>query len=154
MSDAKRTEIKTIRFTPEEISQLEEEALAMGFRASRGKKSVKVATYIREKAISVQEKLVKIDQVEDIIKGYDDLRNISNQVSYFYHLTKTINSDIRASSALQEKYGDIPYLQEEHLDHVKSLCLDVIKKEEAIFDELVKINKQLKELKDQHGMLH
>lgn len=154
MSNARRTEIRTIRFTPEEISKLEQEALAMGFRATRGKKSVKVATYIREKAISVQKNLVKIDRIEKLIEDYNVLRNISKQVSYFYHLTKTINNDIRASSALQEKYGDIPYLQEEHLDHVTGLCQEVIEKEEAIFDELVKINKQLKELKDQHGMLH
>ena len=90
----------------------------------------------------------------DVVEGYDFLRNISKQVSYFHYLIKTANRDIQSNATLKEKYGDIPYLQQEHLEGIQSLCAQAIEKEEAIFNELVKINKQLKELKDQHGMLH
>lgn len=152
MSDDLRTEKVTVNFSPTKKVELEEEARSMGYVAKRGKKSVQLAKYVHDKAISKEGVRIKLDGVDDVLNEYNVLRTTRKMISYFHYLTKTINEDIRSSPALQEKYGDIPYLQEEHLNHIETLCIEVKEMEHKIFKELTKINKQLIRLEEEHGI--
>ena len=148
MWEDKKTEKITLRYTPTEVFKLEGEARRMGYVAQTGKKSVLLSSYIREKSLAREGKLLKLDGRDEIDSVWNDIRNTMKMISYFHYLTKTANEEIRSSEHLKQKYGDIPYLQEEYLTHIETLCKDADESAKKIFEELIKMNKQLIKLEE------